>query len=56
MVVDYAHTEDALVRLLTAAQALRTGVSLPSLDVVATGIAPSVPRWSLYHVQYIVTW
>ena len=25
VVVDYAHTEDALVRLLTAAQALRTG-------------------------------
>jgi UDP-N-acetylmuramoyl-L-alanyl-D-glutamate--2,6-diaminopimelate ligase len=25
IVVDYAHTEDALVRLLTAAQALRTG-------------------------------
>lgn len=25
LVVDYAHTEDALVRLLTAAQALRTG-------------------------------
>ncbi|MFO0767007.1 MAG: cyanophycin synthetase [Nitrospiraceae bacterium] len=25
VVVDYAHTEDALIRLLTAAQALRTG-------------------------------
>ena len=45
VVVDYAHTEDALVRLLTAAQTLKTGGSSPYLDAVVTETEGNVRRW-----------
>ena len=46
VVVDYAHTEDALVRLLTAAQALNTGRIITVLGAAAIEIVASAQRWA----------
>ena len=46
VIVDYAHTEDSLVRSSTRSGRLPQGGSSPFSDAAATGTGPSGRRWA----------